>query len=138
MKTTIAMFVLWAGLLAWMVYTPSSPFVDLGGDKVVPTKVKAGDVVTVTRNFRITREAPMAVTRTMVRGDCKASCEILDLAHGKLLLPPAEYRNVLRDQAIPTTAQPGVWQLIFTVQWEDSLGRDHNQKLAALEIEVVK
>lgn len=123
--------------LSWL-YVPSSPFVDLGGDKVSPTEVAHGGAVKVTRNFRITREATMSVTRTMRRGDCKTFCEVIDMPSGKLTFPVGEHLGVEREHIISYLAQPGAWKLLFTLHWEDHFGRSHSQLLAPLAIEVLK
>ena len=142
-KTTfIALAVLtlsiWAALVGLLFYKPASPFVDLGGDEVAPAKVAPGGTVTVTRNFRIVRDEPMTVTRAMIFGDCKESCEILDLSTSKLSLTQGEYRKIAREHIIPMLAQPGPWRLVFVVHWQDHFGRELRQPLAELSVEVVK
>lgn len=114
-----------------------SPYIPLGGDSVAPAQAKMFETVAVTRNYEITRAAPMFIVRTMTRGDCRASCEIVDLSSGHLLLPVGVYRNVVRDHIIPSSAQPGQWVLRFSVQWQDRFGRTLTAALPPLQIEVI-
>lgn len=128
----------WSVAIAFMVYSPTAPIQFLGGDLVSPTKARAGEAVTVTRSFRILRDDPMTVTRTMISGDCAVSCEIVDLPGGNLALSAGEYLNMARDHVIPAVAQPGMWRLVFSVNWRDHLNRERRVALPALDVEVVQ
>lgn len=130
-------------LLLWvisavLVMTTPAPFEDLGGDAVSPAMVKPGGSVTITRNIRVLSGEPLRVTRTMLKGDCKKSCEIVDLHGSALTLNPGTYTNLRRDHVIPITVTEGKWRLAFSVHWEDLIGRDRHIKLKELEIEVVR
>lgn len=133
-----AVSAMWVMTIAFWMSTPSSPIEQLGGDTVSPERVRAGEIVTVTRNFRIIRNQAMSVSRTMILGDCEKRCEIVDLPSGHLTLAPGDYINIQREHVIPATTDPGEWRLVFSVNWQDRLGRTINERLPELTIEVVK
>lgn len=120
-----------------IVFAPT-PFTDLGGDTVEPAKVPVRGTVVITRNYEITRDTPLRVTRRMIKGDCKASCELIDLPESWLVLAPGVYRNVKREHIIPSTASPGLWTLSFTLHWKGLLGNERHLNLKEMKIEVVK
>lgn len=128
----------WVVLIGVFLYPMPAPIDFIGGDSVGPVKVKPGGSITVSRNMSVTNAVPMQVTRTMVKGDCKKNCEILDLVHGRLLLDEGEYRNLEREHVIPLLASPGIWRLKFSVAWSDAFGRQHSKDLPELQIEVVR
>lgn len=130
--------VLWLAVLALLFMPEAPPIESLGGDTVEPATVRPGDRVSVTRSFRIVRSVPMSVNRTMVRGDCKRSCDIVDLANGSLTLEAGDHLNVVRPHVIPAFVSPGQWELRFTVVWEDRLGRQRKTVLPELPITVVE
>lgn len=74
----------------------------------------------------------------MVKGDCKKSCDIVDLHGGALTLAPGNHMNLRRAHIIPPTVTEGKWRLAFSVHWDDMIGRDRHIKLKEIEIEVVK
>lgn len=127
---------LWAGTTVFLLYAPV-PFEDLGGDSISPQKVKAGETVAIIRNLRVIRDTPMRVTRSMIKGDCRRSCEIIDLPSSVLTLQPGEYLNLRRDHIIPLLASPGMWRMAFAIHWEDNLGRGHHESLKDLSFEVL-
>lgn len=125
-------------LLAYAyMHPPPSPYVSTGGDSLNPEKVKVLGAVAISRNFLITRREPMFVVRTMVKGDCSVTCEIIDLPGGNLTLEPGAYHNVIRDHSIPSFAQPGHWVLKFSIQWQDRFGRTLSAEMPPLAMEVV-
>lgn len=126
----------WGAAIWFWMYSPC-PLVDLGGDAVEPAVVKPLGKITVTRNFRVLREEPMRVSRQMIHGDCKKSCEIVDLPGSTLALDPGEYPNFKRDHLIPSYVEPGQWRLVFTIHWQDHLGRELHQKLTELTVTVL-
>lgn len=129
---------LWGGLIGAFLYPRPAPIASMGGDSVSPAKVRTGSAVIVSRNLAITQAIPMHVNRTMVKGDCRKNCEIIDLTHGRLLLDEGEYRNLEREHIIPPQASPGVWRLKFSVGWSDAFGRQKSIELPELSFEVVK
>lgn len=122
---------------SFVVEKSRSPYSPLGGDSVTPTRVRIGDKFVVSRSFRVTRQGAITVSRTMVRGDCNVSCEIVDLYTGALLLGDGEYRSIKREFIVPITAVPGAWSLEFAVHWDNAFGRSQTYKLPSLKIEVV-
>lgn len=129
---------LWVVMLAvYFFYPLAAPIDFIGGDSVEPKTVKAGEVVTITRNLRFEQKMPMQVTRTMVKGDCKINCDLLDLTHGRILFDVGEY-NLRREHIIPLQASPGLWKLKFSIAWSDAFGRQQTKDLPELSIEVVK
>lgn len=118
--------------------TVHPPYISIGEDTITPKVVRVYGTITVSRNYEITRFEPMFILRTMVRGDCRANCEIVDLQSGHLSLPPGVYRNVVRDQVIPSGAQPGHWVLRYSVQWQDRFGRTLTAPLPPLAVEVIE
>lgn len=124
-------------LIGMSFYEPPSPLVDLGGDAIAPAAVKPLGRIEITRNFIILRSEPMRVSRRMIKGDCRTSCEIVDLPSGSLLLDPGEYRNIRRDHLIPSFVAPGEWRVLVTIYWQDQLGRELHQNLAGLKLVVL-
>ena len=135
---TCIMFALLSAIIYVAFFHQSSPPIEyFGTDSVTPQRVKAGEIISVTRSFRIKRSEDFTVTRALVRGDCTRSCEIVDMSTSQLTLEPNEYRNVERRHTIPRRVDPGVWELRFTFHWHDFLGRDRTLPLPPLFIEVV-
>lgn len=128
---------LWLGTVGLFLYVPPSPYEPLGGDRVIPTTVRAGDHIAIRRHYRMTRDDTMTVTRSMVAGSCPRACEIIDLPSSSIVQTAGIYERT-RDHLIPTTASPGRWILRFAVHWEDRLGRTITMPMPELEIEVVE
>lgn len=126
----------WVCFVAWSFLPEEAPIVSAPGDSIQPLIVKVGGVITISRNLHVKREAPVFVQRTLVRGDCAKSCEIVDLPSGNITLPAATYGNLLRDHKLPTVVEPGDWTAVFTIQWTDRLGRTHYEPLMPLAFKV--
>lgn len=95
----------------------------------------AGDVIGVTREFRVIRDDRVYLVRTMTKGSCPVACDIVDLHGGWVEVIKGDYRRT-RDIVIPATIRPGIWTLAFHQQWEDSFGRRYSRPLPTMEIEV--
>lgn len=127
-------------LILWTVaffYPQHSPMEIIGGDKVYPQTVHPGETISIFRSFNVTRLEPMGVTRRMIKGDCKKTCEIVDLVHGSFLpdkIGPTI--DVKRDHTIPMNITPGHWRVMFAVTWHDWLGRTKTMELPELSVEV--
>lgn len=135
---TVFFIVAWGAMaVIWIRATPP-PVELLGGDRVTPASIRPGGVVTIARNMRIVRSHPLTVTRSMIHGDCKKRCEIIDLPTSLLTLDPGEYLNLERDHIIPALAGVGHWRLVFALRWQDRFGRETHQKMPELTIEIVK
>jgi hypothetical protein len=130
--------VLWLATGAAWFYSPPPPVVGWVNSSVEPIKAKAGDTIEVSRTFTATRDESMLVTRTMVKGDCKKACEIIDLPSSTLNLTRGDYTGIKREFIIPITASPGVWTLRFSIHWQNWVGRTLTQALPELTVEVVK
>lgn len=131
-------FALWAVAIGMLFIPPSSPVTFSPPDSVSPIKVKAGESITISRNLTVHRTEHVYVLRAMIKGNCVVPpCEVLDLPAGQLILERGEYKNLSRVHLIPTLATPGVWRLVFSIQWEDRLGRRITKMLPELMIEVV-
>lgn len=127
----------WASLAALYFYVPPSPMVPISGDTATPSIVKVGDIVTVSRNFKITRAAPFKVVRTMVQGDCARNCEIIELSSSSITRQPGVYVGNTRELVIPQTADPGQWVLQYTLHWNDWFGRAHSRPMPPLTIQII-
>ena len=127
----------WMIALVWLFFPMSSPIVGLGGDSVTPNEIPVGGTIHILRNLRANREENVTVTRTLVRGDCRFNCEIVDLPGGNLSLKPGIYPNLLRDHVLPSTVEAGNWRVLFSMQWYDRIGRVHTEKLQELGFRVV-
>lgn len=139
MRDALVIVILWLGSAAFLwSYDPGSPLVPFGGDDYVssPT-VKAGDRITVFRSFVVERKALVHINRVMVKAGCPKNCEVVDLAHGSLILDPGTYRKLPRDHVIPSHTKPGRWALVFTVSYTNLVGRSLSATLPRLEIEVI-
>ena len=128
---------IWMTVLGWAIWPLDSPYVNLPGATVSPKIVKALGIITISRDFKITRDEPIFVQRTLVRGDCKQSCEIVDLPSGNLMLPVGIYKGMTRDQILPITVEPGNWVARFSIQWRDRLGRSRTEPMEELSFTVV-
>lgn len=138
MKIALLLAVFLWVLSAVLVLVAPAPVVDLGNPSVSPTVVKPGERIEVTRNIRILKPDSLRVVRTMVKGDCKKACDIVDLHGGALTLATGDHMNLRRYHVIPVTVSEGKWRLAFSVHWDDLIGRDRHIKLKELEIEVVR
>lgn len=126
--------------LVIVLYPPPSPVTSLEGfvDTVEPVKVHVGGIISVSRNLRSTTGEQVTVFRTIVRGDCKVSCEIVELTSSMISLAPGDYHDAKKDHVLPITADPGVWKIVFTILWKDALGRTLRYELPQLDLEIVK
>lgn len=131
------MTLIWVSVLIWVFFPLGAPITSLPGDLVYPETVTVGGKIHVVRNLRVIREEPVVVNRAVMRGDCRKTCEIIDLPGGNLTLKVGDYPNVLRDHILPNTVQPGDWRLVFTIQWADRVGALHVEPLTVLAIKVV-
>ena len=114
-----------------------SPIVLLGGDRVEPTQVRAGDTISVWRNYRVRRDVHLTNTRAMTQGDCSHSCEVIDLRSGSRVLKRGDHIDVRRDHVIPLHTRPGKWTLGFTLSYAGIFGRVVTIELQRLDIEVI-
>lgn len=128
----------WVAVFAAVLHVPAPPVEFVGGDYVLPEKVRAGDEFYVHRNFRVHRAGSVQVTRVMLRGDCKEKCDIIDLPSSvRYLGPSGKFENNGRMLTVPKSTPPGVWRLQFTVLWDDRWGRSHEISLPELNLEVL-
>ena len=128
----------WAAV-AWLaLYSLSPPVNNWHDDSVSPTTARTGDEIVVARSFDAIRTDTIKVTREMIRGDCKKSCDRVEMPSGTLTVEPGPYREVKKTFVIPAAATPGEWRLVFTVHWDDSMGRTFKQKLPELVVQVTK
>ena len=126
----------WVCSLAFYFYTPASPYIPLGGDTVTPSATRAEGVVTLLRNFEVTRRADIQITRQLIRGTCPRDCEAVDMPTSYLTIEPGTYARK-RDLIIPRTAHAGKWQFHFHVRWDDHFGRTFSIALPVLDVEVI-
>lgn len=127
-----------AVLLIFSQWLSRPPLVAYGLDRVEPKVVRAGDQISVYRTFRVTSTDVIAVSRSMVKGDCKIQCEIVDLYSGFLTLQPGEYVELKREHIIPKHLDPGRWNLVFSIRWHNALGGTQSLVLPPLAIDVVE
>lgn len=137
----------WSVLLAALIllicgallYKPPPPRVPTGVDYVVPDRLRAGEIFTVFRTFRVTRWQEIRITRDLIASDCAKpkTCEVLNLETNSVTQEVRDYVNLSRKHQIPVGARPGVYQLRFTIHWEDHLGRTLSQAMPPLSIEVL-
>lgn len=128
----------WVATAVLWLYVQSPPVENWHDDIVSPTTVRVGDEIVVSRSFDAMRTDVINVTREMIRGDCKKTCDRIELPGGSLQIEPGEYRGVKKTYIVPAAASPGEWRLAFTIHWEDRFGRSLKQKLPELNIRVVK
>ncbi len=127
---------LWVATVAFYFWPASPPYESFGEDTVTPSHVKAGEAITISRNFRATRRELWTVSRTLVQGDCRKSCELIDLPSGSLMVEEGTYVDVRRTHVIPMRVTPGVWVLRFTVQWDTAFWGTQKSTLPPLTITI--
>lgn len=132
----LAIAIIWSAAFVFWYYAFPAPIELLGGDKVHPAKVKAGESFAVTRNYRIVRTEPITITREMTKGDCRAACEKISLPLSVITFKPGEYKGT-REFIVPPYADPGIWTLSFSHSWNGRLGRVVSVALPELQIEVI-
>jgi len=132
-----AITALWVSVLTWAVWPTDPPIEYLSGDSVIPQVVNVGGTITVTRRYRVLREEAVTVIRTLVRGDCSISCEVVDLPSSTVTMPVQEFRVQSRDMTLPKTVEPGSWRVVFFQQWRDRIGRVHSSPIPVLRFTVV-
>lgn len=135
-SAVLTIAVVWTAAFALWYYAFPAPIELLGGDKVHPTKVRAGEAITITRNYRVVRMEPITITREMTKGDCRVGCEKITLPSSIITFRPGEYKGT-REFVVPPHADPGVWTLSFSHSWYGRLGRVVSVPLPDLQIEVI-
>ena len=129
---------LWVVTAIVMIFPTTSPMIYIDAGSVYPAKVKAGETMYVTRNFIVTRDDFVTVSRRMVAGDCKVKCEKVNLPTSDMRLAVGEYRNNTVPHVIPFPAKPGKYKLEFSIQWQDRIGRVISMPMPILEVEVIE
>lgn len=109
----------------------------IGKDSVTPNQARVGDTVVVHRSFRAIRNVHVTVSRSMVNGDCKVKCELVDLPSSVMVLREGDYKNVARDYVIPAAAGPGKWTLMFSINYIGLFGIVSGVQLPPLELEIL-
>ena len=127
----------WVGILGWAVWPIGAPIEYLEGDSLVPQRVQVGGTITITRHFRVLREEPATISRTLVRGNCVVTCEVVDLPSSTITLPVQETRTQTRDMVLPDAVEAGTWRAVFAVHWKDRIGRLHIKPLHELTFDVI-
>ena len=138
-KMVLALFTIAClGVAFAILYETPSPFVHLGGDYAKPLKLKAGERISVYRNFHVTKTIPVVIARRMTKGDCSKTCTFIDLPSSEFTVGEGVYMEVKRDHIIPRYAEPGVWKLEFFTNWENIIGKHFTAPWPVLEFEVVQ
>lgn len=106
-------------------------------DSISPTKVRAGEQVSITRHYTVYRQTQILLTRRMRLGDCKSACSIIDMPASALFAAIGENTST-RGITIPIIATPGIWHLEFQAEWEDFIGRNRTTVVPTLQIEIIK
>ena len=128
----------WVVMLFWAFYPLPAPIVWYAeGESVEPTVVSKGGEITVTRDYEVASDRPVFILRTLIKGDCKKRCEIVDLPSSVISLSPGERRKQTRDFILPDAVEKGIWQVVFVAQWTDALGRVSTQRLNVLSFTVL-
>lgn len=132
-----AMTLTWVSVIAWALWPLDCPLQYEGGDAVAPKVVSQGGTISVTRKFFVSRESPVTLVRTLIKGDCEKSCETVDLPSSAVALAAGERRTQARDFTLPDTVDAGEWRVVFYVKWKDRIGREHSMKAPELTFTVV-
>ncbi len=128
-----------AVLLGWMwwAFLPSSPIVYTDGH-IVPSQVRAGDTISITRNFQIVRGGPLKITRAAVLGDCVLGCRIYEFPEVSVVNHVPGIYIQTRQLRIPKEMVPGVYRLTFQAHWTSWWGRDYVTRAPELSIEIIE
>ena len=125
----------WVVIIGWGLYPIGPPITWLDGS--VTPEVKMNGEFTVTREFIVNRSEQVTIIRTLVNGDCKKICEIVDLPTSIILLPPGEHLTRGRDFVLPKAVNEGTWKVVFVAQWRDRIGRTKTVPLKELSFNVI-
>jgi hypothetical protein len=125
------------GLWATLLLTPQ-PIRYVGGDSISPNILRPGQEFAVTRNFNVSRDVHVRITRVIITGDCSKQCDVLDISSGWSYLTKGEYRNRARHHVIPNRTSPGKYLFHTSIQWSDRIGYWHNMEAPPLALEIVK
>ena len=129
------------GGLWWTYYSSIAaiPPLTWSGSAVYPSIVRAGDEISVFRNFTVHREVVVEVHRRLISGDCssKVGCTQYDLPTSTVMFEPTNY-NAVRRHLIPHNVAPGKYLLQFEVHWQNVIGYRYAVRHPPLYIEVVR
>lgn len=134
----MAMTAIWVSVLIWVFFPLGAPIINLPGDFIDTQTVTVGGKVNVVRNLQVKRQEAVMVHRSMIRGDCSKSCEIINLASSSLMLKVGDYHSVTFTHQLPSIVEPGDWRLVSTTEWIDRIGGSHIESLAELAIKVTR
>lgn len=138
MKWNIAMVSIVLVIIGWFTWPLEAPIKWMDGDKVAPLELKPGQMLYVTRQFEAIRAEPVVMLRTLIRGDCRKNCDIVDLPSSTINLQIGEHRNQTREFVLPAGMDAGEWRVVFTAQWKDRLGQVQTVKLKELTFKVIE
>ncbi len=121
----------------WWAFLPASPIVYFGGH-IEPSQVRAGEMISITRTFRIDRSGPMKITRAAVMGDCKLNCRIYEFPDASVVNHTVGSYMQTRQLRIPKEMVSGVYRLTFQAHWSSWWGRDYVTRAPELTVEVIE
>ena len=135
----ILIWLVGACLIAFIVMyrAASVPPLKWSASEVYPSKVKAGDVVAIRREYEYVRSVFVTITRRMETGNCAtaAGCISFPMDTTQAFISADVYNKTMFHR-IPTRALPGKYRLIFSVSWEWA-GLRFSTEHPVLEIEVI-
>lgn len=128
---------MWLSTPVLLTVGSQRPIEYLPGSEVSPKRVRAGDTVYITRHYNRVTDAPVTIRRRMEMGDCATKCDRIDLPSSQIKEPPAQGVHTTRMHRIPPEVKPGVWKLIFTVEYETHFGRTMAYDIPTIEVEII-
>jgi hypothetical protein len=86
---------------------------------VYPTKVRAGEIIEITRDHTYTRDVLITILRRIETGDCSSQegCKSYPLDSSSAFMKADRYNKTIPHR-VPARALPGRYKLIFSVNWQ--------------------
>jgi hypothetical protein len=118
--------------------TPAPPIVYTQPGVVAEIAARSGDLIHITRHFRVTNNTPIRIARAVVSGDCTTLCRVYEMPESAVVnQTPGDYVQT-RPLRLPNDMEPGTYRLVFIAHWSTWWGRDLQVKIPELTIEVIK
>lgn len=128
---------LWLSTPLLLTVGSQRPIEYLADDVVDPSRVRAGEIVYVTRHYHRLNDASVTILRRLETGDCALRCDRIDLPSSTLREPVGYGLRSTRGIKIPQELKPGKWKLIFSVEFETYFGRRIVYETPSIEIEII-
>jgi hypothetical protein len=118
--------------------TPDPPIVYTQPGIVAESSAKSGELIHITRHFRVVNNTPARIARAVVAGNCKDQCLVYEMPESAVVnQTPGDYVQT-RPLRLPNDMEPGTYRLVFVAHWSTWWGRDFQINAPELTIEIIK